>query len=96
MAYFHHYDVVLRVGKCFDTCIVWSLRLHCQAGAWRSQVSRRPACYDQLFGKLEWHHKTIKAESSLDWKLLAEIKETFQESELPFRADVLDWNDRTE
>lgn len=39
---------------------------------------------------------TIKAESSLDWKLLAEIKETFQESELPFRADVLDWNDITE
>ena len=38
----------------------------------------------------------IKADSSLDWKLLAEIKETFQESELPFRVDVLDWNDITE
>ncbi|AOS83128.1 hypothetical protein BIU88_02595 [Chlorobaculum limnaeum] len=61
-----------------------------------SQVSRRPACFDQLFGKLEWHHKTIKAESPLDWKLLAEIKETFQESELRFRVDVLDWNDITE
>lgn len=35
----------------------------------------------------------IKDESSLDWKLLTEIKETFQESELPFRIDVLDWND---
>ena len=38
----------------------------------------------------------IKADSALDWKLLAEIKETFQESELPFRVDVLDWNDITE
>jgi hypothetical protein len=38
----------------------------------------------------------IKVESALDWKLLAEIKETFQESELPFRVDILDWNDRTE
>ena len=38
----------------------------------------------------------IKAESSPDWKLLAEIKETFQESELSFRVDVLDWIDITE
>jgi predicted nucleotidyltransferase len=38
----------------------------------------------------------IRAESALDWKLLAEIRETFQESELPFRVDVLDWNDITE
>jgi uncharacterized protein len=37
----------------------------------------------------------IKVESSFDWKLLAEIKETFQESELPFRVDVLDWNNIT-
>jgi type I restriction enzyme S subunit len=38
----------------------------------------------------------IKADSAIGWKLLAEIKETFQESELPFRVDVLDWNDITE
>jgi len=29
-------------------------------------------------------------------KLLAEIEETFQESELPFRVDVLDWNEIAE
>ncbi len=28
----------------------------------------------------------IKPKSPLDWKLLAEIKEAFQESELPFRV----------
>ena len=38
----------------------------------------------------------IKTKSALDWKLLAEIKETFQESELPFRVDILDWNEITE
>ena len=37
----------------------------------------------------------IKAQSPLDWKLLADIKEAFQESELPFRVDILDWNDIT-
>jgi predicted nucleotidyltransferase len=38
----------------------------------------------------------IKAESALDWKLLEDIKETFQESELPFRVDILDWNEITD
>ncbi|MGC8775224.1 MAG: nucleotidyltransferase family protein [Chlorobaculum sp.] len=37
----------------------------------------------------------IKAKSTLDWKLLAEIKEAFQESELPFRVDIIDWNEIT-
>jgi predicted nucleotidyltransferase len=37
----------------------------------------------------------IKAESALDWKLLEEIKEAFQESELSFRVDILDWNEIT-
>jgi predicted nucleotidyltransferase len=37
----------------------------------------------------------IKPKPPLDWNLLAEIKETFQESELPFRVDLLDWNDIT-
>ncbi len=32
----------------------------------------------------------IKPKPPLDWKLLAEIKEAFQESELPFKIDLLD------
>ena len=28
----------------------------------------------------------------LDWRVMAAIKEEFQESELPFRVDILDWN----
>jgi len=28
--------------------------------------------------------------------LLEEIKEAFQESELPFRVDVIDWNEITD
>ena len=35
----------------------------------------------------------IKSKSPLDWKVLAEIKEAFQESGLPFRVDILDWSD---
>ncbi len=35
----------------------------------------------------------IKAESAIDWKLLEDIKEAFQESELPFRVDIFNWND---
>jgi uncharacterized protein len=35
----------------------------------------------------------IKPKSPLDWKLFADIREAFQESELPFRVDILDWND---
>ena len=30
--------------------------------------------------------------NTLDWRILAELKEAFQESELPFRVDLLDWN----
>jgi hypothetical protein len=45
-----------------------------------------------------WPHLdlAIKTKSAFDWKLLSEIKETFQGSELPFRIDVFDWNDITE
>ncbi len=28
----------------------------------------------------------------LDWRRLAELKEAFQQSDLPFRVDLLDWN----
>ncbi|NTU54516.1 MAG: nucleotidyltransferase domain-containing protein [Chlorobiaceae bacterium] len=35
----------------------------------------------------------ITAKSAIDWMLLAEIKEAFQESGLSFRVDLLDWND---
>ena len=37
-----------------------------------------------------------KAKSALDWKVLEDIKEAFQESELPFRVDILDWNEITD
>lgn len=35
----------------------------------------------------------IKPKSARDLKLTAEVKEAFQESELPFRVDIIDWND---
>ncbi len=34
----------------------------------------------------------VVGQNRLDWRILAELKEAFQESELPFRIDLLDWN----
>ena len=34
----------------------------------------------------------VVGQNTLDWRILAELKEAFQESELPFRVDLLDWN----
>lgn len=35
---------------------------------------------------------TIVGKTKLDWRLLEAIKESFSESCLPFRVDVLDWH----
>ncbi|OPJ62119.1 nucleotidyltransferase family protein [Clostridium oryzae] len=34
----------------------------------------------------------ILGKEKLDWQLVYDIKEAFQESELTYRVDVLDWN----
>ncbi len=34
----------------------------------------------------------LVGQGRLDWRRLAELKETFQESDLSFRVDLLDWN----
>ncbi len=34
----------------------------------------------------------VVGQNRLDGRVLAELKEAFQESELPFRVDLLDWN----
>ncbi|MEA1937538.1 MAG: nucleotidyltransferase domain-containing protein [Pseudomonadota bacterium] len=34
----------------------------------------------------------VKAADRLDFVLLAEIKEAFMESDLPFRIDIVDWH----
>ena len=34
----------------------------------------------------------VVIKAKLDWKILAEMKEAFEESDLPFRVDVLDWH----
>ena len=35
----------------------------------------------------------VMAPTRIHWNELGRIKEIFQESELPFRVDLLDWND---
>jgi len=59
-----------------------------------------PDCEVRAFGsRYKWTAKkysdidiAIVGKEKLDWKLIFDIKEEFQESELPFRVDVLDWN----
>ncbi len=34
----------------------------------------------------------LVGEVRLDWRQMAKIKEAFEESTLPYRVDVLDWN----
>jgi len=34
----------------------------------------------------------IVGKEKINWKILAEIKDAFEESDLPYPVDVLDWN----
>jgi len=34
----------------------------------------------------------VVGKAKLDWKVMGELKAAFEESMLPFRVDVLDWN----
>lgn len=59
-----------------------------------------PNCEVRAFGsRYKWTNKefsdldlAIVGEEKLDWRLVEGIKEAFQESDLPFRVDVLDWH----
>jgi type I restriction enzyme S subunit len=57
----------------------------CEARVFGSRCTGTAKLYSDLDIALVGHEK-------LDWRLLADIKEEFQESELPFRVDILDWN----
>lgn len=59
-----------------------------------------PYCEVRAFGsRYKWTAKvysdldlSIVGEDKLDWILVENITEAFQESDLPFRVDILDWN----
>ncbi len=34
----------------------------------------------------------IVGKEKLDWKIIADMKDAFEESDLPYRVDLLDWN----
>lgn len=36
---------------------------------------------------------TIVGKEKMDWKLIYDLREAFQESDLNFRVDINDWND---
>lgn len=59
-----------------------------------------PECEVRAFGsRYKWTAKNysdldivIVGKEKLDWGKVADIREAFEESDLPFRVDVLDWN----
>ena len=57
----------------------------CEARIFGSRFSGTAKRYSDLDIALVGREK-------LDWRVMAAIKEEFQESELPFRVDILDWN----
>lgn len=59
-----------------------------------------PDCEVRVFGsrykKKAWNYSDLDlaviGEAKLDWKQIGRIKEEFEESDLPYRVDVLDWH----
>ena len=57
----------------------------CEVRAFGSRFKRTAGDYSDL-------DLAIVGGQKLDWKLIGEITDEFEESDLPFRVDVLDWN----
>ena len=57
----------------------------CEVRAFGSRFSGTAKPYSDL-------DLAVVGQNRLDWRILSELKEAFQESELPFRVDLLDWN----
>ena len=63
-----------------------------------------PECEVRAFGsRANWTAKdysdldlAVVGDGLLDWRTLADLKEAFEESDLPMRVDVLDWYDISE
>ena len=69
----HHLDIV--------HCILGKYLPECEARVFGSRYTGTAKLYSDLDIAFVGHEK-------LDWRLLADIKEEFQESELPFRVDI--------
>jgi predicted nucleotidyltransferase len=57
---------------------------NCEVRAYGSRYKGNSSEYSDL-------DLAIVGKEKLDWKLLVDLKEAFEESDLPFRVDVLDW-----
>ena len=63
-----------------------------------------PDCEVRAFGsRAKWNAEdysdldlAVVGEQPLDWRVLNKLKDTLEESTLPFRVDVLDWHDISE
>ena len=71
------HDIVLELVRQYFPC--------CEVRVFGSRYKGQAKPYSDL-------DLVLLGDDVLDWKQLAELKEAFQESELPFRVDVLDWH----
>jgi predicted nucleotidyltransferase len=58
---------------------------HCEARAFGSRYKGTSKEYSDL-------DLAIIGEDELDWDVIANLKDEFEESDLPFRVEVLDWH----
>lgn len=58
---------------------------HCEVRVFGSRITTNAKEYSDL-------DIAIVGKKPIDYSIIAEIKEAFQKSDLPFRVDVLDWN----
>jgi predicted nucleotidyltransferase len=58
---------------------------HCEVRAFGSRYKGTPKDYSDL-------DLAVVGEEKLEWHVIADLKDAFEESDLPFRVDVLDWH----
>jgi predicted nucleotidyltransferase len=58
---------------------------HCEVRAFGSRYNGTSKEYSDL-------DLAIIGEDELDWQVIANLKDEFEESDLPFRVEVLDWH----
>jgi predicted nucleotidyltransferase len=57
---------------------------HCEVRAFGSRYKGAPKDYSDL-------DLAVVGDKKLDWHVIANLKYAFEESDLPYRVDVLDW-----
>lgn len=69
--------------------IIYKYFEFCEIRVFGSRVKGKSKVYSDI-------DLAIVTDKKIDWLLIEEIKEEFGESDLPYRVDVIDWNNISE